>query len=78
MLAPGGGALACIAPSGLGATWEYQRILGYLYGRIFAGEILGQVHTGSKVDASLNDSIDEQNLWSCVLFGDPSGSLLLP
>jgi hypothetical protein len=74
--APKKGAIAVLAPTGLGYTWEH-RLLGLnLYDKLFKpGEaILGLITTQAKIDAYAQGSTLEQ-VQMFMLFGDPACSL---
>jgi hypothetical protein len=76
LLAPLGGAFACYSGSGLGFLSQLIPIAGYCYDRFFAGQNLGMVTTGAKVDAYVLSGVQEDNLWQLILFGDPASPSL--
>ena len=72
MLAPNGGAIANVAPSGLAYLWELNHIIERFYVRYGQGDNLGQTYLGSLLDAYTTRGIHEENLVKMVLFGDPT------
>ncbi|MFN0207763.1 MAG: C25 family cysteine peptidase [Planctomycetota bacterium] len=67
-----GGSYGCFASAGLGFLSQLTPLASYTYDRFFAGQNLGSVTTGGKVDAYLQAGIHEDNLWQSLLFGDPA------
>lgn len=76
LLTPNGGGVGCFASSGLGFLSQLAPIANYAYDRAFAGQKMGEVTTGAKVDAYLQNGISEDNLWQSLLLGDPAGGVI--
>ena len=72
MLAPNGGAIANVAPSGLAYLWELNRIIERFYVRYSQNNDLGEMFLGSLLDAYATSGIHEENLAKMILFGDPT------
>jgi hypothetical protein len=71
--APGCGAIACYASSGLGLIWEDQMVASSLYSLLFAGgrPTLGALCTGAKVQAYKAGATSDV-LITYSLIGDPA------
>lgn len=76
ILNPTGGAVGCFASTGLGFLSQLIPIANFAYTRAFAGQSMGDVTTGGKVDAWVIAGIPEDNLWQSILIGDPAGGVL--
>lgn len=77
--ADGKGAIAVLAPTGLGYTSQHEELASELFQRLFENKEteLGSLTTAAKIAAVTNSGISKDNLEMFTLFGEPSMQLRL-